>query len=265
MKYQYSKQEIIRIARGCKNWIIDDPIKSSCSALLVAIAIIVIVTGFWDSLSGMFFKNTKWGLYNRTFWESVLVEAHGMLLDILVFGVLLVWIAKKRENRLEVKRYIEEIDDFRGWKSEEAVRRIRGNILRLNRLGKTDIDLHHCFLKGADLRRANLRGAKLTGAVLEDAKFWMADLSDSKLWSANLEGASLYEANLQGADLWRAKLKGAKVYSEMLAEVKSLYEAELDSTLMEDLKNEQPALFEKPHDFNMIQRDMEIMFEGYTL
>lgn len=246
-------EKIIRKACNCIDWIIDGQIRISALIFTFAIVIVAFVTWVRDLYS------------HATFWDSVLVEAHGMLLDILVFGVLLLWLNKKREIQLEAKRYVEEIDDFRGWKSEEAVRRIRGNIFRLNRLGKTDIDLHHCFLKGADLRRANLRGAKLTGAVLEDAKFWKADLCDSKLWSANLERASLHEANLQGADLWRAKLKGAKVYTETLTEVKSLYESELDQTLMEQLKHECPNLLEEPHNFNKIQRDMEIMFEGYTL
>ena len=39
------------------------------------------------------------------------------------------------EKRRNIKRWQEEIDDFRGWNSEEAKFRIVGNIKRLNRNG----------------------------------------------------------------------------------------------------------------------------------
>lgn len=88
-------------------------------------------------------------LYNSEFLANILIEAYGLLLDILLVGTLILWFIRKGERRIETRRYLEEIDDLRGWQSEEAVRKIRGNILRLLNNGERQIDLSYSYLKGA--------------------------------------------------------------------------------------------------------------------
>ncbi len=58
-----------------------------------------------------------------------------MLFDILVIGVLILFLNKLAEKRVDNRRYLEEIEDFRGWESEEAAYRIAGNLKRLKRNG----------------------------------------------------------------------------------------------------------------------------------
>ncbi len=92
--------------------------------------------------------------------------------------------------------------------------------------------------------------------ILEDHKNWIrthkkegkradlykADLSDAKLSEANLSGANLYNADLSDADLTQVKnLSINKLYK-----VKTLYEAELDPELMEQVKDKYPHLLKKP-------------------
>jgi hypothetical protein len=108
--------------------------------------------------------------YERNFFENIMVEAHGMVLDILVIGLFILWLNKLGEKRLENKRYQDEIDDFRYWHSEEAAHRIVGSIKRLNKNGISNIDLSHCYLARMVLRRANLQGALLMGANLQGAR-----------------------------------------------------------------------------------------------
>lgn len=56
--------------------------------------------------------------YDFEFLENILVEAHGMLFDLLVIGVFLFWLQslgeKRRERRLNIQRWQEEISDYLG-------------------------------------------------------------------------------------------------------------------------------------------------------
>ena len=144
--------------------------------------------------------------YDFALLEGILIEAHGMLFDILIIGCGLLWLNSKGENYLQNQRYLNEIDDFRGWESEEAARRTRGNILRLNKNGVTKIPLNDCFLRRADLRKANLHDALLRGANWAEAC-----LAEANLSNAVLRGTNLHKADLRGANLENATLVGANL------------------------------------------------------
>lgn len=151
--------------------------------------------------------------------RDVLIETHGMLFDILLFGILLAiyeGILERRREKLKaaeernnlIKRYEEEIDDFRGWHEPEAMYKNVGNIRRLNQLGVTEINLENSYLV-----KANLRGADLTHAKLRKANLENANLQGAVLDHANLNGAVLYNTNLQGASIHGANLKGTNFAS----------------------------------------------------
>lgn len=175
------------------------------SPVAIAITVFIVVTIIVISLS---FK-----YYSSGFGENVLVEAHGMLFDILVIGILILYLNRLSENRIRNQRYLDEIDDFRSWKSDEAAHRIAGNVRRLNKNRfKNKINLRDCYLKdinlkGAKLERVNLRLADLRGANLEGANLWGANLERTNIQGANLEGANLWGANLKGANLEDANLR----------------------------------------------------------
>jgi uncharacterized protein YjbI with pentapeptide repeats len=98
-------------------------------------------------------------------------------------------------------------------------------------------------LAGVDLGHAKLDGAKLNGAKLQDANFYGANLRYASLRYANLEGVSLVYANLEGANLTHANLVGARGLTiEILSKAETLYDAKLDSVLMEEIKKVKPQL-----------------------
>jgi hypothetical protein len=116
--------------------------------------------------------------YNKSFLDAILVEAHGILLDLLIVGILILYLSKIIEKKIDInqsiERYKDEIDDLRRWKSDEAVFKIVGNIKRLNKHNITAIDLRHCYLRNAklcnlNLRESKLRYADLKGAILDRA------------------------------------------------------------------------------------------------
>jgi len=205
------------------------------------------------------------------FGEGLLVETFGMLLDVLVIGIIILWLSEIRDKRyrreLEIERYKDEIDDYRGWDEKEATFRIVGNIRRLNRKGITEIDLSFCYLKEARLSKANLKKANLMGAKLQEADLQRANLQMAFLWTAKLQGAWLWETNLERADLSNANLEGANLSNanlqgtnfleanllgvmninlQQISKVKTLYRAKLDRDLEKKIKEKYPHLFNKP-------------------
>lgn len=131
----------------------------------------------------------RFDFYN--FYAQVLAEAHGMIFDIAIIGILLVWLNRTGEKRARIRTYKDEIDDFRLWESEEAAFRTVGNIKRLNRHKIYSINLAHSYLA-----KTNLNYVKLTGANLN-----YANLTNSSLISVNLENARLNQTNFENSNM----------------------------------------------------------------
>lgn len=194
-------------------WSIVFPIRS----FVIAFAIVLVTVAILD-YSWLIWKEGR---------DNVLVEAHGLLFDLLVFGVILGLYeynkkrdedAKKAEiaKQQRIERYQEEIDDFRGWEGKEASYRIAGNIRRLIKEGVSEIDLSNCFLKKANLEgialeEANLVSVSLIGANLKNAKLPHAHLDGGYLRNANLNGVDLNHAILCFADLTQTQLMDANL------------------------------------------------------
>ncbi|MEL7001734.1 MAG: pentapeptide repeat-containing protein [Bacteroidota bacterium] len=231
-----------------------------------------------------------------SFFGQVLAEAHGMLFDIAVIGILIFWLNKNGEMRQRIRTYKDEIDDFRLWESEEAAFRTVGNIKRLNRHGMYEINLVNCHLartnlnyvnlsgsnlnssdvsnaflietnlentrlnqtnmENSNLNQANLKSAYASGANFKDAYLIKAQLEGAFLIKTNFKNAFLMEANLRncyltGADfenasLYKADLRGAKGLTiEQLTKAKTLYLAQFDEEILNQIKNNIPELVGK--------------------
>lgn len=177
---------------------------------------------------------------------GVLIEAHGLVFDLIVFGIVLSLYEHYRqqqensnkaqvERQDRIKRYHEEIDDFRGWKEKEASYRIAGNIRRLIKEGVSEIDLSNCFLEGANLKKivlneANLVNVSLVGASLRNAKLPRANLDGAILKNADLNDIDLNHADLSYTDLTEAQLSKADLNGA------NLYKAKLKNTLLRNAK-----------------------------
>jgi len=190
------------------------------------------------------------------FFGQVMAEAHGMIFDIAVIGILLLWLNRSGEKRQRIRTYKDEIDDFRLWESEEAAFRTVGNIKRLNRndiheinlvncyLARTNlnyVDLHNSNLNSANISHSNLiecnlENARLNQAKLENSNLNQAQLSNSYASGANfkdaflikcdLQGAFLIKSNFTNAFLMEANLRGAYLTGTNLTNA-SLYKADL--------------------------------------
>lgn len=133
------------------------------------------------------------------FFGQVLAEAHGMIFDIAVIGILIFWLNKTGEKRARIRTYKDEIDDFRLWESEEAAFRTVGNIKRLNRHKLYNINLAHSFLVKTNLNYVQLIAANLN----------YANLFNSSLINVNMESARLNQTNFENCNMNQSNLKKA--------------------------------------------------------
>ncbi|PAV10989.1 hypothetical protein ASJ81_11970 [Methanosarcina spelaei] len=101
-----------------------------------------------------------------------------------------------------------------------------------------DARLGYANLTDAFLRLANLSQAVLYRTKLTDSRLKHTNLVNATLTEANLENTDLLEANFENAYLKGASLKGAKNLTvDQLLKVKTLYKAELDPWLEEELRS----------------------------
>ncbi|MBW3544739.1 MAG: pentapeptide repeat-containing protein [Bacteroidetes bacterium] len=174
--------------------------KPVLTAFLVLLVVATLVLG----LSMPYYMTNFEELY-----VQVLAEAHGMIFDIAIIGILLLWLNKNGEERLRIKTYKDEIDDFRLWKSEEAAFRTVGNIKRLNQHKIYNINLVNCYLTRTNLNYTNLSNSNLNSADASSSTFLECKLSNARLNQTNFENATLNQADLTGAYASGANFKDA--------------------------------------------------------
>jgi BTB/POZ domain-containing protein KCTD9 len=180
--------------------------------LLTSTIVLVFVTILVLSLSMSYYINDF-----DSFIPQVLAEAHGMIFDIAVIGILIFWLNKSGETRQRIRTYKDEIDDFRLWESEEAAFRTVGNIKRLNRHKIHEINLVNCFLPRTNLNYVNLTGSNLNSANISQSSLIECNLESARLNQTNFENSNLNQANLRSAYASGANFKDAfliKTYFE---------------------------------------------------
>ena len=224
------------------------------------------------------YMTLKSGIYHASdFRQNVLIETFGMLFEVSLIVILAAGIIERGIKEMQIKRYADEIDDFRFWQSEMSSRRIQGNIMRLNRMGVYNINLNNCYLVRSNLGRArlvgsnlravnlenaslvishlekanlagaNLKGANLVGVHLDRANLNYCHLDNARLDEACLNGASLKGAHLKGVSFQEADLRGVKGLTYVqLADVKTMYKAQLDKAVLEMVKKRYPHLASLP-------------------
>lgn len=172
--------------------------------MLTTSLVLAVVTLLVLSLSLKYYINDF-----DNFWMQILGEAHGMVFDIAIIGLLIFWLNQNGEIRQRIRTYKDEIDDFRLWESDEAAFRTVGNIKRLNRHKIFEINLVNCYLTRTNLNYVVLKGSNLNSANLSHASLIESNLESTRLNQTNLENSNLNQANLNGAYASGANFKDA--------------------------------------------------------
>lgn len=175
---------------------------------------------------------------------DILVEAHGLLFDLVVFGILFVGFSKMQEKKHEDRINCNLIDDYRNWTSEEATHRILGGIRRLSENNYHHIDASGCFLRNANLDGVLLASANFRHAMLRGASFRRAKLRGANLYGADCRGVDFSDSDLDKCILAGADLRGARgLESKQVRKAHSLKNSRLSPDLYARLAKEAPEVF----------------------
>jgi hypothetical protein len=149
----------------------------------------------------------------KEFWLNIGAGIHTGLFDVLLIGVLVLWLNQRAESRLEtrmaIKRNEEELDFWRNDGSIVASKRNKVSIQHLNEFGVYELNLSDCVLYSQDLSKVILIGSNMEGLTAWDASFVEADLRRVRLNKADLRRTNFTGANLEGAELRNAALMRA--------------------------------------------------------
>lgn len=214
------------IGTEIKKWFIKSPVRFYIIALLISVILIIPLNVLLNTNPG-----------------DILVEFHGLVFDLIVFGIILT-LYESFKNQIEeqnkadkernekIQKFYDDIDDYRYWHEPESAHKIVGTIRRLNKLGVANFDLKNCFLRKGLLQDLDLSNSFLGGADLQDTPCRLtnfsgsylahADFTNSFLGGANLEGCLLgyvnftydnkkYEIQLENTVMYGVKLNNAKV------------------------------------------------------
>ena len=133
------------------------------------------------------------------FYINFVAELNGMVFELLVFSIIIVWLNQLGTKSQQIRSYKDEIDDFRMWESEESAYRTVGNIKRLNRHKIYNIDLVNCYLSKTNLSYVVLKEANLNNVNASNSNLIECNLESARLNRTNFENSNLNQVNLQGA------------------------------------------------------------------
>lgn len=207
------------------------------TGLFLGVLIVVLILDIYD---------------NQFSYHDILVEANGLVLDILILGLGLTIFEYFRSKREQITNLQMRIDDYRGWKSDEAKHRIMGSVNRLIELGIYQFNLNSCFLVGSDFSdtnysgttflfstidnssfiRANLTNSSFIGASVKESYFTLSTMNNTNFMSADLQNSFLTSINLHNCELSRVNLSEANII-DCIFENCNFTDANLNNTIVD--------------------------------
>jgi len=162
--------------------------------------------------------------------HDILVEFHGLVFDLVIFGILITTYETISSKKEKIERYNEELSDYKFWKSEESMYRTRGIIKRLVSLGEKKLDLSFCYLANDNslLRYTDMEEWNFTGATLTNCGFGASNMTNSNFSLAKLNRGTFTDVNLTNSNFRNTNLYQTKFENCNLTNV-DFFNARVDS------------------------------------
>lgn len=189
--------------------VLDNPIKTALVIASLAALVVFIITAFWNSLSTTILPNTTIGLYNREFWENVLVEMHGMVFELAVVGILLLWLDGRRGEKRDLNQCKEHLADYAEFDFPEAHLKKMSALKRLVSAQVKDLEVHYVNLSGRSLKGVVLNGWSIIGFKLNEGKLTASSFTNVQSRSSNFVHCTMTQVRFTGGSLYRCKFEGA--------------------------------------------------------
>lgn len=129
-------------------------------------------------------------------YGDILVEAHGLLFDVLIVAIFFSFYEKTREKNSLIERNLEKIEDCRNWKDIEASRIISSSVKRLSNVKVKRIPLIDSYVVNSDLRRAKLVESLVLRSKIIDTNLEEVKLTDSAILKSDFSRCNLRYSNL---------------------------------------------------------------------
>lgn len=182
--------------------------------------IIVTITGFWGWISNNIFPSQTWGLYSRSFFEDILANAHGTIIDLFVVGLIIYWFEQRRNERDETertrrlredkaRRNREDLADLRYDRSTDAPYKVLGTIRRLLDLEEKNLKLSEINLSKLEIRDLKLEHSDLHATIFKDSRLLRVSIDNCRCEAAIFIDAQLEHTTFSKTDLRRAKFQNA--------------------------------------------------------
>lgn len=172
---------------------------------VLLMTIVLLITIFWDSIAASVFPNTTLGLYNRTFWEGFLVELHGIVFELTIIGVLIVWLDSRRNKSGHISRLKEDLQDYSTLDSPETNVKKLGHIKRLNEHNVKEIDVLNLVLNDMIINRVSIERSRLIGLEAVNSSIVNSEFKSMRMRSSNFTGGTIKSTRFDNCDLLKSK------------------------------------------------------------
>jgi uncharacterized protein YjbI with pentapeptide repeats len=189
--------------------IIKNPLKTVIAITIIAAISIFLVCANWNWVSSTIFPNTILGVYRKEFWENVLVEMHGMILDLVVVGILIFWLDSRRAIKSEIHRQLEDLVDYASLDSPEVNLKKIGHIKRLNSVGVKCFNVQNLTLSEVALSGVSVENSKMIGLKISGGKVSSSEFINVQMRSSDFENCTIRNAKFEASNLLKSKFKGA--------------------------------------------------------
>lgn len=173
----------------------DDPLIFFQRLLLIIIAVLVTIDVLFYPFVSSFFQN-------------IIIEAHGIVPDLLIFGILMT-IYERWRGKVEV--HLGSMEEYMNQHTPEATAAILNIIKEMNKMEASRFQLSECTLSQQDMRHLDFTGSSFHRVNFEESDLTLVELDKCRLRDVNFSKAILRSVTFSGSDLDKINFSGAKL------------------------------------------------------
>lgn len=173
----------------------DDPLIFFQRLLLIIVAILVTTDVLFYPFVSSFFQN-------------IIIEAHGIVPDLLIFGILMT-IYERWRGKVEV--HLGSIEKYMSQHTPEATAAILNIIKEMNKMEASRFQLSECTLSQQDMRHFDFTGSSFHRVNFEESDLTLVELDKCRLRDVNFSNAILRSVTFSGSELDKINFSGAKL------------------------------------------------------
>ena len=193
------------------NKIIDDPIKTSVVIVGVFAVLLLSVGIFWDFLTQNILPNTVVGIYKKSFWESLVIGLHGVLIDLVLVAILIFWLDHRRNKKALSQQFKEDLEDYAQLDFDEINLKKLGHLKRLNSNDVYNINVQNLVLNRMHVKNIKFIECKLIGFKVADGRVEKSEFTNVNMRSCNFEKSVLKSVKFLNCILLRTKFMNAEL------------------------------------------------------